>query len=169
VKDWGTAGVILLVAGLMLAAAWGEGKTTLIVNKPKPPPPKPKPERGAPRGPLEVLPKPGPWAPLAPLGPPGSPVISVGPVQYAAIVQLTGPEAFAASAGDVADKLRSLHRWEALDVFSDAKDLPKGHPFPPPVNTMGRFWVIGIPLAEPPDAFAWPRELQHVWTRQVFK
>lgn len=144
-------GLLLLVLPLLLLRKWEDGPyepPPFPPGQPKMPPPPPAAK------PPAAKPPPGAAKPPAAkdwreeLLKAGVPVRFQADRQYAAVVELTGLQAMAASRQDVIDELRKVVDFDSITVWDDAAAVPKAWPHwqgQEPKNESGRFWVLAVP------------------------
>jgi hypothetical protein len=146
--------VVLVVAlGILIAYASKRGAQPTAAKR-KPPPP-------APPAPSPLL---DPDVPQTAWRLEAGPTVHFDPARrYAAVIELSFPESLA-STERVNEELRKFARWQALDVWSDAADVPRNFPRPVPLSDAhGRFFALGDPATA--LTFARPKPIAELWSR----
>lgn len=176
-------GVALILLAGAAAFAIAESRRVDPQPKPQPKPPQPKPPSSKPPSSAKELID--PWSddkpPPMTMAKRSAWVQVIGPMitldyrhQFAAVIQLSGMEATWGNSEDVVSKLREFAKWEALDVWGAAADVPKsmhyknGGPFGAVQDAPGRFWATGIP-SRGNRVFGRPDQIEDLWSRQIYK
>lgn len=82
---------------------------------------------------------------------------------YVATINVAWPESISANTDAVSKKLREAAQWNALDVYSQVKDLPSNWPGPKPKDDSDRYWAVGVPASQ--QAFKRPKVISLVFSR----
>jgi len=89
--------------------------------------------------------------------------------QYAAVIDVPGPQAALADEENVSEALRKRAEWLSLKVWSDPDSMPKELPFAAAdrVKKPGRFWAMGQPQEK--KSIQTGSFITRVFTREALK